>query len=87
MSSIFSSPSIRVNGGPKAESLSPRERAVSHPTMFLSMHDNVTILRLCSYFGQQAERERMVLDIKVKLQVIIALIVVNPTPALKFSIL
>nr|CAB3477410.1 unnamed protein product [Digitaria exilis] len=39
---VPSSPSIRVNGGPKAESLSPRERA--------------------------AERERMVLDIKVKLQ-------------------
>lgn len=83
MTSVFSSPSIRVNGGPKAESLSPRERAVSHPTMCnnLSMHDSVTILSLCSCFGQQAERERMVLDIKVKLQVIIALIVVNPTPA------
>jgi hypothetical protein len=41
----FSSPSIpTIGGGPKVESLSPRERA--------------------------AERERMVLDIKVKLQVI-----------------
>ncbi|KAK1665267.1 hypothetical protein QYE76_053426 [Lolium multiflorum] len=39
---VPSSPAVRINGGPKAESLSPRERA--------------------------AERERMVLDIKVKLQ-------------------
>jgi hypothetical protein len=51
---VPSSPSIRVHGGPKAESLSPRERA--------------------------AERERMVLDIKVKLQVSIALIAIIPTP-------
>ncbi|KAM3330793.1 hypothetical protein ACQJBY_027111 [Aegilops geniculata] len=42
---VPSSPAVRISGGPKAESLSPRERA--------------------------AERERMVLDIKVKLQVII----------------
>ncbi|KAM3330779.1 hypothetical protein ACQJBY_027111 [Aegilops geniculata] len=39
---VPSSPAVRISGGPKAESLSPRERA--------------------------AERERMVLDIKVKLQ-------------------
>ena len=94
MTSIFSSPSIRVHGGPKAESLSPRERAVSHPatcnkilSSFLNMlrekynaktYYNV-FLYICSFFGQQAERERMVLDIKVKLQVI-SLIAIIPTP-------
>jgi hypothetical protein len=46
------------------------------------MHGSVNLF-FCAYvlfFGQQAERERMVLDIKVKLQVSIALIAIIPTP-------
>lgn len=63
----FSSPSIPIiGGGPKVESLSPRERAVSHTyweiifPLFLYMHDRVSILFLQNiifYFSTGRKRK------------------------------
>lgn len=69
----FSPPSV-IGLDSRVDSLSPRERAVS--VLCLSvLHDNFNVLELGRSFNcfnvycLQAERERMVLDIKVKLQV------------------